>query len=47
MVELLPGWESPPLTISAVFATRQHLAPKVRAFVDFLVERLPPRLAAG
>lgn len=47
VVELLPGWESPPLTISAVFATRQHLAPKVRAFVDFLVERLPARLAAG
>lgn len=47
VVELFPGWESPPLTISAVFATRQHLAPKVRAFVDFLVERLPARLAAG
>ena len=47
VVELLPDWESPPLTISAVFATRQHLAPKVRAFVDFLVERLPTRLAAG
>lgn len=47
VVELLPGWESPQLTISAVFATRQHLAPKVRAFVDFLVERLPARLAAG
>jgi len=47
VVELLPEWESPPLTISAVFATRQHLAPKVRAFVDFLVARLPTRLAAG
>lgn len=46
VVELLPGWESPALTISAVFATRQHLAPKVRAFVDFLAERLPPRLDA-
>jgi DNA-binding transcriptional LysR family regulator len=44
VVELLPGWESPPLTISAVFATRQHLAPKVRAFVDFVAERLPPLL---
>lgn len=46
VVELLPGWESPPLTISAVFATRQHLAPKVRAFVDFLAEKLPARLEA-
>ena len=47
VVELLPDWEPPVLAINAVFATRQHLAPKVRAFVDFLVERLPAKLAAG
>lgn len=47
VVELLPEWEPPMLSISAMFATRQHLAPKVRAFVDFLVARLPAKLAAG
>lgn len=47
VVEILKDWESPPLTISAVFATRQHLAPKVRAFVDFVAARLPQSIGAA
>lgn len=41
LVEVLRDYESPPLGIYAVFAARQHLPPKVRAWVDFLAERCP------
>ncbi len=45
LVPLLEGFElNPPNTpIHAVFAHNRHLAPKVRAFVDFLAERLDMR----
>lgn len=36
LVEVLADYESPPLNIYAVYATRRHLSPKVRVFVDFL-----------
>lgn len=38
LVEVLSDYESPPLNIYAVFATRRNLPLKVRVFVDFLVE---------
>ncbi|WP_395703264.1 LysR substrate-binding domain-containing protein [Aquabacterium sp.] len=38
LVEILPQFRSIELGIYAVFPTRKHLAPKVRALVDFLVE---------
>jgi DNA-binding transcriptional LysR family regulator len=38
LVEVLPEYESPPLNIFAVYATRHNLSPKVRVFVDFLAE---------
>lgn len=37
---VLPGWTGPDLAFSAVFPRGQAQSPKVRAFVDFLVERL-------
>ena len=40
LVQVLPGYDMPALTISAVYATRRHVPPKVRAFVDFLAEAL-------
>jgi LysR family transcriptional regulator, regulator for bpeEF and oprC len=40
LVPILPGWEGPALEVRAVFPSRSGLAPKVRAFIDFLVERL-------
>ena len=42
LVRLLDDFpiEPPAAPISAVFAHNRHLAPKVRAFVDFLAERL-------
>jgi DNA-binding transcriptional LysR family regulator len=36
LVEVLTDYESPPLNIYAVYATRRQLSPKVRVFVDFL-----------
>lgn len=38
LVELLPQWRGPALTVQAVYPSRQHLSGKVRAMVDFLVE---------
>ncbi|WP_374523240.1 LysR family transcriptional regulator [Hydrogenophaga sp.] len=38
LVEVLPGHRSGEMGIYAVYPSRQHLPPKVRAMVDFLVE---------
>jgi DNA-binding transcriptional LysR family regulator len=38
LVPLLQGYESRPLSLNAVFPTRENLAPKVRVFVNFLAE---------
>lgn len=38
LVPVLPEWEVPPVDIHAVYASRSHLAPKVRSFIDYLVE---------
>ncbi|MGQ4274825.1 LysR family transcriptional regulator [Terrihabitans sp. B22-R8] len=39
LVRLLAAYERPAVPIHAVFAHRRLLAPRVRAFVEFLVER--------
>jgi DNA-binding transcriptional LysR family regulator len=38
LVEVLPQYRSIELGVYAVFPTRKHLTPKVRALIDFLVE---------
>lgn len=40
LVPVLPEWEVPAIGIYAVYASRSHLAPKVRSFIDYLVECL-------
>ncbi len=42
LVRVLEGWEADELTVFAVYPTRQFLPPKVRSFIDFLVERFGP-----
>jgi DNA-binding transcriptional LysR family regulator len=42
LVRILEGWEADELTIFAVYPSRQFLTPKVRSFIDFLVERFGP-----
>jgi DNA-binding transcriptional LysR family regulator len=41
LAQALPAYGTPELSISAVYVSRRNLLPKVRAFVDFLAERLP------
>lgn len=36
---VLPEWKPPAMTIYALYASRRHLSPAVRALLDFLVER--------
>lgn len=36
---ILPDWDVPVMTICALFPSRRHLPPAVRALLDFLVER--------
>lgn len=38
LVEIMPQYKSIELGIYAIFPTRQHIAPKVRVLIDFLVE---------
>jgi DNA-binding transcriptional LysR family regulator len=38
LVELLPGYSGPALTIHAMYPSRQHVPGKVRAMVDFLAD---------
>jgi len=42
LVRVLEGWEADDLTVFAVYPSRQFLAPKVRSFIDFMVERFGP-----
>jgi len=39
LIELLPEYRSQELGIYAVYPTRKHVAPKVRAMIDFLTHR--------
>lgn len=36
---VLPGWDLPVMTIYALYPSRRHLSPAVRALLDFLVAR--------
>jgi DNA-binding transcriptional LysR family regulator len=40
--QALADCETPAASINVVYATRRHLLPKVRAFVDFMAERFGP-----
>jgi DNA-binding transcriptional LysR family regulator len=42
LVQLLPEWRCAEGSVFAVYPNRKFLAPKVRSFIDFLVERFGP-----
>lgn len=42
LVRVLEDWSVPPLTLHAIYPHTRHLAAKVRAFVDFSVEKFGP-----
>jgi DNA-binding transcriptional LysR family regulator len=41
LVRVLPEWKSPQAILHLVFPSRRGLLPAVRAFIDFVAERLP------
>lgn len=47
LVEVLPQYRSVELGVYAVYPSRKHLTPKVRALIDFLVEALRMRAWPG
>ena len=47
LVELMPQYRSLVLGIYAVYPTRKHVSPKVRALVDFLAAKLAERAAVA
>lgn len=42
LVRVLEDWSVPPLTLHAIYPHTRHLSAKVRAFVDFTVEKFGP-----
>jgi DNA-binding transcriptional LysR family regulator len=44
LTRVLPEWNTPQGIVHAVFPSRRGLLPAVRAFIDFLAERVPPVL---
>ncbi len=40
LVRLVPDHAAPPVTLFAVYTSRQYMAPKMRSFIDFVGERL-------
>ena len=43
LVRILKTWQTDELNVYAVYPNRQFLAPKVRSFIDFLLEYFGPR----
>ena len=43
LVALMPKYRSGEVGIYAVYPTRKHVSPKVRALVDFMAERFDPQ----
>ena len=39
LVAVLSEWQVPAMTVYALYSSRRHLSPAVRALLDFLVER--------
>jgi DNA-binding transcriptional LysR family regulator len=44
--QVLPAWSAPQGIVHAVFPSRRGMLPSVRAFIDFLAERLPGAVIA-
>jgi DNA-binding transcriptional LysR family regulator len=45
LVEVLPGWRSPDLPVSALYPQHRQLSPRVRIFIDWLVGVYADRFA--
>lgn len=40
LTPILPRWESPPISLFVIYPSRRGTTPKVRAFVDFIADRI-------
>jgi DNA-binding transcriptional LysR family regulator len=47
LVRILPEWATPPSTAHLVFTSRHGLLPAVRAFINYVGERIPPLIDGG
>ncbi|WP_174873088.1 LysR substrate-binding domain-containing protein [Vogesella oryzae] len=47
LLRLLPGYSTPDGILHLAFTGRRHLIPAVRAFIDYLVDVVPSRLASS
>ncbi|RTR39921.1 LysR family transcriptional regulator [Shewanella canadensis] len=43
---LFPALPAPEIDVYVVYPSRKHLSPKVRAFIDLVVEKIPPTMLA-
>jgi DNA-binding transcriptional LysR family regulator len=43
LVRVLPDWAGAPVPVHAVYPSNRYLSPKVRAFIDLALLRLPER----
>jgi DNA-binding transcriptional LysR family regulator len=41
LMPVLPGWSGVPAPVHAIYPSNRYLSPKVRAFIDLALERLP------
>jgi len=41
-VEVLPAFRAPPLPLTVLYPQNRHLSPRVRVFIDWLVELFAP-----
>ncbi|QKJ85411.1 LysR family transcriptional regulator [Paramixta manurensis] len=44
LVEVLEGWQSPPMPLSILYPWRRHLSPRLRVFIDWLIDVYRQRL---
>lgn len=47
LVRVLPGWSTAPVPVHAVYPSSRYLTPKVRAFIDLALDRLPQQTQAA
>ncbi|WP_093141211.1 LysR family transcriptional regulator [Pseudoxanthomonas sp. GM95] len=47
LVEVLQRWRPPPFPFHVLYPQHRHVSQRLRVFIDWLVECMPPRLAAS
>lgn len=45
LVQVLPEWSAPPISVNALFCSTRELAQRTRVFIDYLVRELEPEIS--